>query len=404
MAGEELSKLAIEKTERNKRPLGWKRGRWFLSGGLVFVLVVFIWMGGFSPATDVQVATVSLMYPSQAITKLNASGYVVAQRKAELASQITARLVELLVEEGSHVRRNQIVAKLEKESAEASLDQTRAELDAVRFSLDEALAELEDSRSLWQRNKEMIGQGFVSQSEYDASLARYKKAQASVRNKQASIVATKAALRNAKVQVEYSLLRAPFDGVVLTKNADIGDIVTPLGAAANAKASVVTLADLTSLQVEVDVSEVNISQVAVGQPCEIQLDALPGERFAGKVHMVVPTADRTKASVLVKVSFAKIDIRILPEMSAKVAFLERKLANTEQIPVAAIPSEALMNKGQHSLVFVVRENKVWEVRVTKGRTLGNQVEIRDGLQPGDKVVLSPLENLSQGKSVKVMVQ
>ena len=156
---------------------------------------------------------------------------------------------------------------------------------------------------------------------------------------------SEAAVEEAKVLVEYANIRAPFDAVVLTKNADIGDIVTPLGAAANAKAAVVTIADMNSLQVEVDVSESNISQVRAGQPCEIRLDAFPDLRFKGVVHMIVPTADRTKASVLVKVAFREMNPRILPEMSAKVAFLSRDILPEEEKPLKAVPASAVITRG-----------------------------------------------------------
>ena len=160
--------------------------------------------------------------------------------------------------------------------------------------------------------------------------------------KKAALQASKSALKEAEINLEYTNLRAPFDAVVLTKNADVGDIVTPVGAAANARASVVTIADMKSLQVEVDVSESNIEQIKNDQPCEIQLDALPDKRFRGKVHMIVPTADRSKASVLVKVAFSEKDSSILPEMSAKVAFLQRKITENEYTPVRAVPVTAIV--------------------------------------------------------------
>ncbi len=167
-------------------------------------------------------------------------------------------------------------------------------------------------------------QGIVSQAEYDAAEARFKRATAVTAGAEAGIRSAAAALQGATVNLDYSLIRAPFDAVVLTKNADVGDIITPLGAAANAKAAVFTIADLGSLQVEADVSESNLSQIRKGQPCEITLDALPGSRFRAAVHTVVPTADRSKASVMVKIRFLERDERIFPEMSAKVAFLERE--------------------------------------------------------------------------------
>ena len=158
--------------------------------------------------------------------------------------------------------------------------------------------------------------------------------------------------------MRYTFIRAPFDAVVLTKNADVGDIVAPLGAAATARAAVVTIADMDSLLVEADVSESNLQKVKIGRPCEIQLDALPENRFRGTVHMIVPTADRSKASVMVKVKFLDKDDRILPEMSAKVAFLERSVTLEEQKPKTALNSNAIMMHNNTRSVFLVNENRV----------------------------------------------
>jgi len=188
--------------------------------------------------------------------------------------------------------------------------------------------------------------------------------------------------------------------VVLTKNADVGDIVTPLGAAANAKASVVTIADLSSLRVEADVSESNLEKVKVGQPCEILLDALPGSRFRGLVHTVVPTADRSKATVMVKVSFVDRDPRILPEMSAKVAFLERQVASGEQRPKTVVPPSALVSRDGSTLVYLLKGERVEEVRVVLGEKVGDMQEITAGVKAGDRVATKPLEKLKNGSRVK----
>jgi RND family efflux transporter MFP subunit len=201
--------------------------------------------------------------------------------------------------------------------------------------------------------------------------------------------------------VEYTLIRAPFDAVVLTKNADVGDIVTPLGAAANAKASVVTIADMTSLQVEVDVSESNLARVKAGQPCEIQLDALPDSRFRGVVHMIVPTADRSKASVMVKVRFAERDPRVLPEMSARVAFLEREATRDEEAPKTAVNPAALVSRNGKQTVFVVNDDRTVETIVTVGGKIGDGIEVRDGLKPGEKVVVNPPKKLRNGSAIKL---
>jgi len=203
------------------------------------------------------------------------------------------------------------------------------------------------------------------------------------------------------VTVDYAFIRAPFDAVVLTKNADIGDIITPLGAAANAKAAVVSIADMNSLQVEVDVSESNIGQVAVKQPCEIQLDALPDSRFRGEVYMIVPTADRTKATILVKVKFVDNDARILPEMSAKVAFLQRQMNEDDLRPRTAVNSGSLVTRDGKSSVFLIRDGQLAETPVTTGEKIGDMVEILSGVKAGDRIVRRPAGSLKTGTRVSV---
>ncbi len=188
---------------------------------------------------------------------------------------------------------------------------------------------------------------------------------------------------------------------MLTKNADIGDIVTPIGAAANAKAAVVTIADMNSLQAEVDVSESNIHLAKIGQPCEIQLDALPDSRFRGEVHMIVPTADRTKATVMVKVRIIDKDSRILPEMSVKVAFLSREVKSHEQKPRTAIYQTALVTRDGKNIVFLIKENRAVETPITVGTKLGDMIEVLNGVKAGDRVVLKPLEKIKNGSRIKV---
>jgi RND family efflux transporter MFP subunit len=254
---------------------------------------------------------------------------------------------------------------------------------------------------VYQRNKELLAKGFVARAEYDASEARYRKAEAALAAYEASIDVAAAALQSARVSLEYTLIRAPFDAVVLTKNADIGDIVTPIGAAAEAKAAVVNIADMTSLQVEVDVSESNLGQVKVGQPCEIQLDAIAESRFNGVVHMVVPTADRTKATVMVKVRFIEKDDRILPEMSTKVAFLSRAVNDEEKTLRTVINPAAIISKGNNKAVFLVKDNMAVEVPLTTGQQFGDMVEVLSGVKAGDRVVLRPLDKIRDGAKIKV---
>jgi RND family efflux transporter MFP subunit len=325
---------------------------------------------------------------------------VVAQRKASVAPKTTGSLEWIGVEEGSRVKAGEIIARLENRDVTAARDQASANLANARALLTQARAELEDATLSYKRQKELLGQGIVSKADYDAADARYRKARGGLEGAEAAIRADRAALRGAEAAIEYTRIRAPFDAVVLTKNADVGDIVTPIGAAANAKAAVVSIADLGSLQVEADVSESNLEKVRVGQPCEIQLDAFPDIRFAGELHMIVPTADRSKATVLVKVRFLQRDGRVLPEMSAKVAFLQRDVKDDEKKPRTAINPAAVASRNGKSVVFVIKGERVAATAVSLGERIGDMVEVKSGVKAGDKIALKPLEKLKDGARIK----
>jgi RND family efflux transporter MFP subunit len=403
MADADLSSLKIDKatmaggTKRTKGRIWW--------AGIIVVLIAVIallfFTGIITPSYTVQASRVTHVYPTQSLTVLNSSGYIVAQRKSAVAAKITGRLIWLGVEEGSKVSQNQVIARLESADVEASRDQAQANIGTARGNLDQAKAELSDATLALERAKILLAKGFIAKSDHDAAFARYEKAQAALKSAESVVRSGEAALKGAQVALEYTLIRAPFNAVVLTKNADVGDIVTPLGAAANAKASVVTVADMESLKVEADVSESNVGLVKTGQPCEIQLDALPGSRFRGKVHTIIPTADRTKATVLVKVGFVDTDRRILPEMSAKVAFLRREPATSETQVRTAVSKVALTQRSGATVLFILRNGKAWEMPVQVGNDLGDMVEIIKGAASGDQVVMNPPSRLKSGATVKV---
>ncbi len=399
-----LQSLRLERGEAELRYLRARRRRLWISGGIVGLLTLIgIWLffSGSLFGQAVQVTPVIKIYPSQAVTLLNASGYVVAQRKASVSSKSTGRLIFLGVEEGSRVKKGQIIARLENDDLIAVRDRAAANIKAAKATLQQAEAELTDARLQYDRLKTLLAQNLISRQEFDVAEARYQKAEAGVRNSQANIRAATAAYEEASTAVEYSLIRAPFDGVVLTKNAEVGEVVAPFGAAVNARAAVATMADMSSLMVEADVAEANINQVQLGQPCEILLDALPGVRFPGHVHMIVPTADRSKATIMVKVAFNTLDPRILPEMSAKVSFLSRSLRPEEDHPRLVVNSEALVQKNGQTLAYVVRDQRVTAVPVQVGPPLGDLVEVLAGLKEGDRVVVRPPKSLKNGDRVTV---
>ncbi len=403
MSTDDLSRLRIDRTKYRTQRNKWKKH--FL---LLIVLAapaglgILYGTGILKPAVRVEIAKVTTIYPSQTFTLLNASGYVVAQRRSAVSSKITSWLDSLLVEEGSIVKKGEIIATLENKDVTAALEKAKANREVASFELEQAEAELTEAVLAFNRIKELLEDEVASPSEYDISEARHKSAIAAVAAKKAALQASRSAQNEAEVNLEYTNLQAPFDAVVLTKNADVGDIVTPVGAAVNARASVVTIADMDSLQVEVDVSESNIELVKTDQPCEIQLDAFPDKRFRGKVHMIVPTADRSKASVLVKISFLDKDSSVLPEMSAKAAFLKREVTENEQIPIKTVPVSAIVKYKGHDSVYVLAGNSVKKKNIETGRKLDNMVEIISGLATGDSIVLSPTDKIKDGKKVKII--
>jgi RND family efflux transporter MFP subunit len=405
MADEDLSKLRIDKSRQGFKARNRKKPFYLIIAAIFIALVLILFMTNvFSPATKVEVTSVVQTYPSQTFTLLNASGYVVPQRKSSVAAKATGRLVALYVEEGNKIKKDQIIAQLENEDLAALRRQSLANLDVARAGYEQAKAELNDAKVSFERQQQLLLKELIAKSDYDTADARHKKAIAAVASADASMKASQAALNGVDVSLEYTRIRAPFDAVVLTKNADVGDIVTPLGAAANAKSAVVTIADMASLQVETDVSESNIEKLKPGQPCEIQLDAVPAARFPGTIYMIVPTADRSKATVMVKVRFNTIDSRILPEMSAKVAFLSREVKKEEEKSRTAVSRNAIIDDGGKKFLFVVKQDRVKLTPVTVGTPLGDMVEILSGAVSGDKVVISPLKNLKDNERIKIAEQ
>jgi RND family efflux transporter MFP subunit len=405
MANEDLSKLKIDKSRQGFQAKKRKKPLYLVIAAISVALVLILFMTGvFSPAMQVEVASVLQTYPSQTFTLLNASGYVVPQRKSSVAAKATGRLVALYVEEGNKIKKDQIIAQLENEDLAASRRQALANVDVSRAGYEQAKAELNDAKVSFERQKQLLSRELVARADSDTAEARYKKSVAALASADASIKASQAALNGADVSLECTRIRAPFDAVVLTKNADIGDIVTPLGAAANAKSAVVTIADMASLQVETDVSESNIEKLKPGQPCEIQLDAVPDMRFPGTIYMIVPTADRSKATVMVKVRFNTIDSRILPEMSAKVAFLSREVKKEEEKSRTAVNPKAIIDQGGKKFLFVVKQNRAKLTPVTAGAPLGDMVEILGGAVSGDKIVINPPKNLKDNARIKIAEQ
>ncbi len=403
----DLSSLRINRgvNEQRSGTSGPKNTRYIIysAAGLVCLVALYLLISGGTSAAEVETGVVTLAYPSQANSVLTASGYIVAQRKAAVASKGTGRLEFLAVIEGDRVAKGSVIGRIESSDVDAALRQAQANLGVARAGVEQAKAELDDAAANFERQQTLAASKSISRSEYDIANARFRRAKAGVSSAEAGVKAAEAGVRSAEVGVENTFIRAPFDGTVLSKSADVGEVISPFGASAGSRGALVTLADMTSLEVEADVSESNIEKIRPDQPCEITLDAFPETRYRGVVHKIVPTADRAKATVLTKVRFEDRDSRVLPEMRAKVSFLTKAIdkAAAAAPPKTSVPASAVATRGDRKVVFVVRGETVEEVAVVLGESLGAGIEVRQGLSAGDKVVIKPSEKLSDGSRITV---
>jgi RND family efflux transporter MFP subunit len=385
----DLSSLRIDRS--NKPDINSGKKNIFMAIGVILFLIAgyFLITSFLGSSVEVKLTTVVLQKPGQTTASLNASGYVVAQRKAAIASKGTGRLIFLGVVEGDKVKKDQIIARLENTDIVAQLDEAKANLTLTQ-------ADLINAENTFNREKELFNKGLSSQQVFDQAESNYKRSLA-------SIEVAKARIKQYEVALENTLIRAPFDGTVLTKNAEVGEIVAPFGGSTTSKTAVVTIADMNSLLVEADVSESNIERILLNQDCEITLDAYPEKSYSAYVFKIVPTADRSKATVLVKVGFKNYDSRVLPEMSAKVAFFTEPVdtAITNQKPILVIPSSAVKSENGKSFVFTISNDKAVKNEIVIGQKLGSYVEVISGLQSGQKVISTLDEKIKDGVEVKL---
>jgi RND family efflux transporter MFP subunit len=399
----DLSGLRID---RQKAPPPSGRKPWLLVvtivAGLLAVIGILINLPSFSGGEiRVRIARASYASNTAASSMLTASGYVVAQRQAAVSSKATGRLVYLGVEEGDRVKEGDILGRVESEDVEAELARMEANVDVATGQRSTAAARLKEAQLTFARVEDLLKRKLVSQAEYDNAEAALRVAEAERDQADAGLVAAAAAVRAARVAVENTRIRAPFDGTVLTKTADVGEMVAPFGSAQSARGAVVTMADMESLEVEADVSESNIQRIRVGAPTEIVLDAYPSYRYTGRVKKIVPTADRAKATVMTKVEFVNRDERVLPEMSAKVMFHEPGDEVNAGASELTVPAGAVVEDGDEVYVFLRLDDTARRRPVTVGRKQGGRQVIEQGLTVGDEVIVDPPEDLADGDRVVV---
>jgi HlyD family secretion protein len=392
----ELASLKIDRGRRSASP--WRWPLLLLTPAAIGLLALYGMRARQAlSATEVETVTVAVsrdVQPSAGTPILTASGYVVARRKAVVSAKIQGRLSELRVEEGSVVREGEILARLESIDYEAAVARARA-------AVQRAEADLAEYRRQLRLSEDLARQKIVSEDQREAAASRVKIAEAQVAQAAADQAFVEAQLQN-------TVIRAPFSGVVVKKMAEVGESVAPIPPGVNISTSsgaIVALADLGTLEVEADVAEANVAKVAGGQPAEVTVEAIPDRRYKAVLRQVIPTADRTKATVQVKVTILDKDKDLKPEMSAKVTFLEpekeQKADKAVAESVVLVPRAAVVTRDGKSTVFLVREGKAQARAVVLGTERQSQVIVTDGLKGGETIVSKPGEELKDGASVRV---
>lgn len=353
-------------------------------------------------AIEVEVTTAKAVDAARAATILNASGYVEPRRRATVAAKITGRVTEVLVDEGMKVEAGQVLARLDDADARRQVDAARAERDVARAALDEIEVNLADAERRLRRTDELFEDGVASEQDLDTARATVDALRAQLVVAQRNLDAAEAQLAVAVQNLENYTIRAPFAGIAVSKDAQPGEMVSPVSAGGGfTRTGISTIVDMNSLEIEVDVNESSIAKVAPGQPAEAILDAYPGWRIPATVRTVIPTADRQKATVKVRLSFDELDPRILPDMGVKVAFRDTD-ADDDDRPAAqcVIPRRAVRRERDHDVVFVVTGDTVERRAVSTGRTLGAEIEILAGIPAGSIVVVDPPDNITDGSRVR----
>ena len=399
---DELAALKIEREPERRR----RGGRW-VGWTILMLALAGAAFGAWRWATrerplEVETVAVTERAAGTQASVLNASGYVTARRRATVSSKITGKVIEVNVEEGMAVKEGQVLARLDDAQFRAALALAEAQVVAARQAIRENEVRLEEARVTMTRLSNLVKQGFVTQSEVDAAKAQLGSMEARIDVAREQVRVTERQVELEKTNLDNTIIRAPFSGVAITKDAQPGEMVSPVSAGGGfTRTGISTIVDMRSLEIEVDVNESYINRVKPNQDVIAVLDAYPEWQIPAHVITTVPTADRQKATVLVRIGFKKLDPRILPDMGVKVTFL-RDADETDQPaarPVTLVPKAAIRSEGNESFAFVVVGGVVERRAVKTGGVDGDRLEIIAGLTAGERVVVSPPPTMAAGAKV-----
>lgn len=392
-----LDQLRLDRT----RSLLPRRPRWRVPVAILVILLVAA-VGGRRFARTRPIAVKTLVVREIAgddRSVLNASGYVTARREATVSSKVTGKVIELAIEEGMRVTAGQVLAKLDASNVEASLALAQAQVDAATAGLEETRARIDQAERELRRVKSLAELGVTTRADYDNADAEVKSLQARIGRQQKEAEVARREVAVWQQQLDDTIIRAPFAGVVTAKNAQPGEMISPMSAGGGfTRTGIGTIVDMDSLEIEVDVNESFINRVQTGQAVEATLDAYPEVHFPCKVAAIIPSADRQKATVKVRVAFDKLDPRILPDMGVKVSF--RAAADATAKRGFSVPAKAIRQLDGRAAVLVVVAGRIEARPITADAQRGEDAFITQGLKAGDKVVVDGPEGLAAGALVE----
>jgi HlyD family secretion protein len=394
-----LDDLRIERTAKPDSPS--RVLMWIVAGAVVAVSLVIAWWFTRPKATEVRTALArEAAAAGSDRTVLNASGYVTARREATVSSKVTGKVTEVLIEEGVRVKEGQILARLDDTNVQASLLLARAQLESAKTAQEETRVRLKEAEQELQRQTTLAQGKVVAQADFDHAEAAAHAIRARVAQEQTGVTVAERTVAIWQQQADDMIIRAPFAGIVTSKNAQPGEMISPMSSGGFTRTGICTIVDMESLEIEIDVNESYINRVAPGQQVEATLDAYAEWKIPCKVIAIIPTADRQKSTVRVRVGFDQLDPRILPQMAVKVAFRETGAAPAASASRAVIvPKSAVQNQDGRDVVFVVKNDRAERRAVTVARTQDSETVLSAGVAAGERVVLEPTAGLGDGAAV-----
>ncbi|MFY9733262.1 MAG: efflux RND transporter periplasmic adaptor subunit [Candidatus Acidiferrales bacterium] len=398
----DLGSLRIDDGKRRGRKTGKVLGLFAAILGLAVIVTGAVF--AFRNQTPVVEVATAQKAGAGRPTLLNASGYVTPRRRATVAAKITGRVTGVFFDEGMHVPQGFVLARLDDSDVRRALDSAVADRNATEAQNADFQVQLKNAEIELHRAQELQAAGVQSQEALDNARTAADSLRAKIALTKRQVAASDARIQEAQQAVDNCVIRAPFDGIIVSKDAQVGEMVSPISAGGGfTRTGIATIVDMNSNEIEVDVNEAYIARVEPGQPVTAVLDAYPDWQIPSKVRTVIPTADRQKATVKVRISFLKLDPRILPDMGVKVTFLGEAPVEKkgEVAPAALIPPDAVRDDGGKKIVFIVKDGHLERRAVTTGGTRGTDLEILAGLNAGDSVVVKGPANLRDGQAVEI---